>query len=535
MMNFRKSIVAGALLLLGAAGCVDLDVTNPNEPDADRALAQAGDVEALVSGAFSQWWLASNAYDGISLALSTMSFQHMSSAANSGMVDYAALPRQPVINDAAATYYPNFAYPWTRHYRALSAVARGLGALEAKPELVTQLGPERAARIRAFGKLIQGLSTAGVAILYDQGIVMDETIDVNEPQEPVSYQEMMQKALGYFDEAIAIASSANFTVPAGWSSTEMSSAQMVRIARSMKARYRAEVARTPAERAAVDWNAVRADAQAGLTSDWMIDVDYAYGNWTSNIYHLYAGQTGSWSFLNYFIYGMADQSGSYQKWLQVPLADRRPDLPGGTPFLIMTPDKRFPQGASIDAQKASPGKYIQLPTFNITSQWARPERGTWRWSYYRLIRLDSWINEVSPLWPEFRALEGKYLIAEADYRAGNLASAATIINETRLANGLSATDAAGTNTSCVPKLPDGSCGGLFEMLKWEKRMELMQQGAMSAPWYFDNRGWGDLYKGTVLHFPMPALELELLGKPSYSFGGSGGGSAAVSTYKWPGE
>ena len=55
--------------------------------------------------------------------------------------------------------------------------------------------------------------------------------------------------------------------------------------------------------------------------------------------------------------------------------------------------------------------------------------------------------------------------------------------------------------------------------------------------FIDSRGWGDLYAGTQLQFPIPCTELELAGMlPCYTFGGVGGDMAApVSTYNWPDE
>jgi hypothetical protein len=102
---------------------------------------------------------------------------------------------------------------------------------------------------------------------------------------------------------------------------------------------------------------------------------------------------------------------------------------------------------------------------------------------------------------------------------------------------IAATDAAGTNTSCVPKLPNGNCGDLWEMLKWEKRMQIQMQGLFGAPWFFDSRGWGDLFKGTPLQFPAPCKEIQVLQiLPCYTFGGSGGEFAApLSTYAYNGE
>jgi hypothetical protein len=44
--------------------------------------------------------------------------------------------------------------------------------------------------------------------------------------------------------------------------------------------------------------------------------------------------------------------------------------------------------------------------------------------------------------------------------------------------------------------------------------------------YMDSRGFGRLLRGTFLHMPIPARELETLGLPIYSFGGEGGPGAA---------
>jgi hypothetical protein len=145
----------------------------------------------------------------------------------------------------------------------------------------------------------------------------------------------------------------------------------------------------------------------------------------------------------------------------------------------------------------------------------------------------------------------RLLKAEGLYRSGaaGRAQAAAIINETRVAAGLNATDANGTNTSCVPKLPgpgqgadtapgDNRCGGLLEMLKWEYRMESTFKGPLGNGWYFNGRGWGDLWKDTPLQLPIPCAEAQVLQLVPCinNFGGAGGQHAApLSNYKWNGE
>ena len=539
MRIMKHGLVAAALVLLGTTACADLEVTNLNEPDQTRALETAGDLESLVAGSFNTWFGGTYDYSGPGLFLSNASFQHTAPWANAGMEKYARLPRIAIVNDAADPYYGNFTYPWYQMYSALAATADGLRALDETPALVDELGSDRVTRIRAFGKFVQGMATASVAVLYDKGFIVDETVALTDdagaplPQEAVDYNAMMAAAQGYFDDAIALASAADFTIPSNWMSVDVSAAQLVEIAHSMSARYRAAVARTPEERAAVDWNAVIADVDAGLQESWIMDMD-AENGWYNEVidYGTYPG----WAENPYFVMGMADQSGSYQRWLDIPLSNRVPNPAGQDPILIITPDTRFPQGSTVAEQEENPGSLYVIPGWGIGNVWARPDRGSWRWSYYWHVESELYTYWEDFDWPEVDVAEMQLLKAEGLYRTNDMAGAADIVNVTREAAGLNATDAAGTNTSCVPRLPDGSCGDLLEMIKWEKRLENRMKGLFSAPWYFDSRGWGDLYRGTYLQFPAPCRELQVLNMlPCYTFGGSNDFASTGSTYAWPGE
>lgn len=529
MRHSYRNLAVGALLLAGAA-CADLDVVNPNDADAGRALNTAGDVVSLIGGSYNTWFNGVYAYGGPGLFLSNASFQHTAPWANAAMEFYGRIPRQPIINDAADGNYGNVSRVWYRSYRAIAAVSDGLRALE-QPEIAEELSASELAAAKAYGTFVLGLSHATIATLYDQGFVVDQTTDVSEPQTALPYNELMDAALGMFDEAISL-SSTDFTLPEGWMQAAVTNEDLARIAHSMKARYRAAAARTPAERQAVDWNAVIADVDAGVTSDFTQNMD-ANNDWYFAVvdYGTYPG----WSESPYWIYGMADQSGNYQAWLALSIAEKHPDV-NGNPTLIVTPDLRFPRGSTLAEQQANPGMYYHSPT-DITDVWARPDRGTWRWSYYKDERYEGYYTWSDFSHNEIDLNEMRLLKAEGNYWNGNLGAAADLVNVTRTAAGLNATDATGTNTSCVPKLPGGECGDLLEMIKWEKRLEVNFEGLMGAPGYFDSRGWGDLWVGTPLQFPVPCQELQVLNiLPCYTFGGSGGDLASSgSNYAWPHE
>ncbi|MGD8362809.1 MAG: hypothetical protein PVJ04_15385, partial [Gemmatimonadota bacterium] len=316
----------------------------------------------------------------------------------------------------------------------------------------------------------------------------------------------------------------------------VSNLDLIRLAHSYKARYRAQVARTPAERAAVNWAQVEADVDAGILATHLMEYDPALG-W--NYSAMYLSVRPGWSQLPYFMYGMADQSADYQEWLSLPNSDKSNEFSDGTPVLIQTPDLRFAQGTTVEEQQAADGTYFRIMApSEVGDTWVRPDRGTWRWSWYKdgFDHNYDYEYNANNFQPEIQIAEMRLLKAEGRYRIGDVAGAAALVNETRVAAGLNATDASGTNSSCVPRLPDESCGDLWEMLKWEKRMETTWTGLAGANWFFDGRGWGDLWQDTPLQFPVPCEQLLELGEACYTFGGPGGAMGSPgSTYDFPFE
>ncbi|WP_420130668.1 hypothetical protein [Longimicrobium sp.] len=492
-------------------------------------VAAKGDVEAvsateyaddMLRWSFRSWWDAeAQPFNGAGFMLSVQSFQHSASAGNWGMYLYSEYPRTAIVNDPSHAYYGDLESAWSASYNGITMLRYAREAVGEWPDL----------RAEAFSEFLLGLHLGNVALLYDQGLVIDDTQDPATAQlRP--YTEVMAAAIAHLDQAIAHTQQGSFTIPALWTSTPISSEQLRQLAYSFKARFRANVARNPQERQTVDWTQVIADAGNGITSDFSLVFDDQGWRFDAG-YYLTAEFLSQ---MQYQYLGMADQSGRYQTWINLPVASRHPTLPGGQAFAIITPDNRFPQGATIEAQRSSPGRYyqaVQSPT------WIRADRGTHRWSYYGDQRFRAWRdNGRTGPFPSFTREELDLLRAEGWYRTGNLAQAASQVNVTRVAAGLNATDAAGLNTSCVPRLPDGACGNLLEMLKWEFRLETQFQGMFGAPWYFLDRGWGDLYRGTQLQLPVPCSVLRGRGETCYTFGGVGGNSASLgSRYVWPFE
>ena len=520
-MRTRNFLIGASLLLFGAVGCADLSVTNENNPDVDRVIKTPADLEGLVASSFNTWFYSLYDVDGIEPILSVASFQHSAMAANFGMEVYGRIPRIAFVNQQEDAYALHGEWPWYESYRAIVAANTGLKKIRDEGVVINNDSDTK--RAETFAKFVQGLAHGTLALLYDSAYVYTE--DVNPETDVLElkpYQEVMAAALDMLDQAIAMANANSFTIPDNWmGSPGMDNIRLAQLAHSFKARYRAQVARTPAERAAVDWDAVMADVDAGITEDFVIvDDDVVWFKLTQ----YYQTLPGAWSQMNYFVLGMADVSGRYQTWIQTPVGQRMP-------FVMITPDKRFPQGAD-EIEQAKPENQGKYWSWGGSVGHVRDDRGTWRWSYYRNHTRDTWRAQFVGPNVHVSVDEMRLLKAEGLIQRNRASEAVPLINETRVAVGELppvTVDGVPDAPDCVPRLPNGQCGNLMEALKWEKRLETWLE--VFGGWYFDGRGWGDLLQGTPIQFPIPAKERNTLGQSINTYGGVGGvGGAPIGTY-----
>jgi hypothetical protein len=361
----------------------------------------------------------------------------------------------------------------------------------------------------------------------------------------------MAAALVELDSAMTIARAApsGFPLPTGWiNGNALDTTGFFRLIRSYKARFRASVARSPAERAAADWASIIADANAGITADFNVAMNPAAG-WDV-VWPVQAFATGpaNWHQMSQFWMGMADSSGQYDAWLALPNAQR-------APFLVVTRDLRFPQGTTRAAQiadtlRANYRTFTGSP-YVRTRQAGEDQPGQpLQISMYDFYRSRSFfVAGRIGNYPIMTRAELRLLAAEGYIRTGNIAAALVRIDSSRVTNGqlpsLVTAGIADTLTalpggvSCVPRVPDAAsvagaykgskCGNLWDALKWEYRLETMYTGY--GMWYFAGRGWGDLPQGTALYWPVPYQEMDTRRQVFYSSGGVGGtGSAPNGNY-----
>jgi hypothetical protein len=480
-----------------------------------------------------------------------MSFESSSQLGNFGMGTRGSIPRSPIDNSIGNTVAAgNF-----RDFDFLSRNARlAATAIQALDKFIaanngTALGTTaRDARAKSFAYFALGYAMGNLALFYDSAAIMTG----NDPLDPATgnytipalsiSSAVMDAAIKDLDSAVVIATAGPSTaVPADWlaQTADMSSANFIRLVRSYRAKFRAGIGRNPTARAAADWNAIIADATNGISSDFVIQVNAVTG-WSGSVQTQMA-TAATWSQMTPFILGMADTTGAYDTWLQQAITAR-------TPFLLRTPDRRFPTGETRALQQAgvtSPALFATTagssragtPTGSIVYFRNRPSGedapaepwGTWFYDNHR-----SWaIRATGGNGPYvlFAKAENDMLAAEGYLRTGQPALAIPLINTYRTRAALPAipvtaiiTDqvpfAVGSTRNCVPRVPQPpaynttACGTVFEAMKWEKRMETSMIGY--GQWFVDSRGWGDLVAGTALEWPVPYQELFARGKASYT-------------------
>ena len=536
MLNLRSGLCTLIALGLIVACSEPLVVDNLNDPDRGRALGTPADVEGFIGNSYAQIQNATlgGSNDALQPQLLVMGMENTSGLANFAMGPRGAIPRNPIDNTRGSQGSDGNFRDFLVLNRGARMAAIGIGRLDA----LTLGSPGRDARARAFARFVQGVGLGNLALAYDSAAVLTEHDDPEAPTPLAAYDSVMRAALNYLDSAMAIAraNSSGFPLPDTWiNGNALDTTGFFRLAHAYKARFRANVARTPTERAAVDWAKVIADADSGITGDFNVTMTPSAG-WDV-IWTTIAFNTGSsdWTQMSQFWMGMADSSGAYDSWLLQPVASR-------LRFVVLTKDLRFPQGATRpiqqgDTLRAGFRTFAGLPYF-VNRTGADAGGNPLQVSMYDFYRFRAFFaaSRIGP-YPIMTRAEIRLLAAEGNLRLGQFAAAAVRIDSSRvLKGGLPAlVPAAIVDTSavvpggvsCVPRVPDQAqsyratkCGNIWDALKWEYRIETAYTGY--GNWYFPGRGWGDLPEGTAIHWPVPYQEMDTRRQGFHGVGGVGG-------------
>ncbi len=521
----KHSIVYSGLLLAGLTACVGdrLQVDNLNNPDVARALGTPQGVEGVIAGLQAQLNNPQRANESVNNQSKILAGENFATVNNFGMAPRSIIPQGPIDNSIGNNLQAGNLANYNAFQRIARSANNAIRALDAIVAAGNTLGsPAQNARAKAFAFMVLGEAMGYTSLAYDSAAIVTPAIPSDSVPGLSAAAEVNAAAIAMLDSAVAIATSAaatsgtnGFPLPSNWiNGTQYTRDQFVRLVRSYRARIRAGVARTPAERQALPWNLIIADATNGITSDHEITVNSSLG-WTAQYDTQQMYVEGGWHQMPVWYTGMADTSGAYDAYLATPRTSR-------AGFLVRTPDTRWPSG-DTRAQQVAQASTIALPAGRYVRNRPPSEDvvGTeWGFSQYdhRRYGATRLAGNIGP-YTDMSATEISMLAAEGYLRTGQVAQAIPLINASRERNGLapipagtSATAPIGTLPNCVPRVPQApnytttACGTVLEAMKYEKRMETAFTGYMV--WFADNRGWGDLPQGTPLEWPVPYQELQ---------------------------
>lgn len=498
-MQIKKTYpLIGAAAVLFAGACNNLDVTNPNQPDVQRALSSPSDVQALAQSTIRSWYMTSvsgGPDDGgdvtpyifgcVTSDVCTMNFGNFGARFNN------LEPRIPYGNISSGGDRTVAQTPWDYNYGTIGATNDVLRALK-----TLSLGSADATeQYKEEAQFSQAASYTYLSMEFDQAFVVTENSDPAIPPSLVDHTAVRDTTLRMWDDLIAASAQHSYTYaitdlpsPDG----ALTSKKINRIANTMAAMTLAYHARNAAQAASVDWTKVAAYADkgigtgsAGAAFDVVVQEDAS--QWWS--YLVGYGDLPDWVRTDHRVINRMNPA--------VP-----PKYNGVDP----------PQGSSPDARYTSDYGYVPPPIGD-------PGRGIYMQSdFYHQRYAFANYESTNPLvgnLPYLLAAESDLIHAEALIRQGtpDLATAATLINKTRVGRGTLTPATAG----------DGSAT-LLSYISYERDVEITNTSGTTLYW---RRAVTDqpIQAGTPCQLPIPAKELETLGLPIYTFGGVGNDAA----------
>ncbi|MBI2404196.1 MAG: hypothetical protein HYV20_15955 [Gemmatimonadetes bacterium] len=541
----RLSSLATALAtaVLVAGGC-DLDVENPNDPDAQRAFQDPAGLQQLLGGAFRTWMGTRGDY--YVMALNMMADNYTASWNNAAIRFYSSVgsdcpQRCGWTNSATAPEAaggPTVESQWYGYYTVLSSATDVLRAIADGLCFDDDCTDDNTitSRNTVIAKMLQGMALSGIALFYDQGFVVDETTDVAGIRTAAfnTRQELRDAALQKFNDAYTEAGAASWETESEWMGvgrgTVYTNQQIQQVIRTMQAELIALFPRNAAENAQADWAKVAQYASQGISAapgfDWEFYIDVSSRECGLDCIKTWGNSIGT-------VRVDTRMAALLTTNHQHPWPD-----PDGNPCPTTSPDKRVGDGSYGPSDDFS-GYATKKATANAGTDFAcsgvvifPPARGQYHQSNLQHVRYQylayCTFGEGLPGCdgtgqdPMYTRQMNDLLWAEGLIRSGGSpVQAAQLINNSRVnRGGLSAlTGVEGT-------------AALLAALQYEQEIEFMGQGSDT---FFNRRRIDGLTAGTPRHMPVPAKELDVLLREIYTFGGPGtpdmsvvAGSAAAS-------
>ncbi|MFO8236078.1 MAG: RagB/SusD family nutrient uptake outer membrane protein [Bacteroidales bacterium] len=481
-------------LTLTINGCQNLEVDNPNHPDQDNVLTDASSLKNLAGSIFQNWYLYNVGYEETpAFMLGTAADATSSSWGNFGMQDMSYEPRIEWNNlpsymdsDMTEEFFNNM-------YSLLSQSNDVLTAIRSDSVINAELGQDRE-MVKAVARLGQGIALGYIGLVFDQGYIVKEDVDLTKDIELQSYDDVIEASIRSLDQAIEIAQQNYFVIPEEWiNGSTMNSERFRRLANFMAAKILLSEPRNSGENEYIDrWEKILGYAKEGIVNDYTITADNSVGSWAS-LYHFYATNT-TWGRVDMRVVSMIDTC----------------DLPPVWPEKYQGDHTRFSnQGVAY-----SPDDRLEKDFQFMATHFFSPDRGYYHYSTYRYKRFDDLRQTGFPgqgTIPLYRKAENDYMLAEAYARTNQVTEAIEVMNDSECAR----IDRGGEEMAIDEE--NATKQDVLDAIFYERTIELFSNNLGIQ--FFDMRRNDKLQIGTPLHLPVPGAELETLEMENYTYGG----------------
>lgn len=405
--------------------------------------------------------------------------------------DFANEPRLRLNNNAA--YRGNAAVReiYSNFYQANLDATKVIDLIENQQVTIyDDAGTDRTADCLVGAYYAKGVSQGYLGVIFDRGLIVD-AVSLTTKEFPHSYKELINNGVGHLDKTLQLITQTPNLKFDFLTGVTISRDDLISLVNSMAARILSSVARDQPEAESLGnehWNRVLNYADRGFLKDFTITT--TVGGYYNALVDVLERPNGTASYVPVDI--------------KIPyLADKNQNTPNYYPVnnsiilpSIESNDKRFYQYFTYTANF---GILLEARGRGLFSNYMRS-----RWMYPRL----STLNVAGAVNPYFLAEEVRLLRSEAKFWLKDYAGAAEELN---------AVDAARKTKGLLPDigtLPDE----LRAALHYEYAIEIDGAGGTFVPFTFMRRH--DLLQGgTPTQFPIPQVQLELVGLETYTFGG----------------
>jgi hypothetical protein len=473
-------LLTGLIMVFAFNACEDLNVENLNRPTFAETNVPA-QAYATVGGLLNGIHLTSHTFDEPLIAVYNAADVGTCSWGNFGMRDISSEPRVAYTNTpsysnrlAVENYYLNLYGYLSIANDALLSISHDVSGVVQDPWMC-----------RAVSYYAQAYTLGHIGMFYDKGFVVTNNTDLTAEIPMVAYSVLIDSAVAICDKAIAICNAQTFEIPTAWLPTNetYTNVEFGRLANTLAARLLTYKSRNKTQNDANDWNKILGYSSKGIQMDYTIIMD---DNTWYDYYKWYAIRDG-WGRIDMRVINLMDPT--MYPWF--PSSGNYTDLPNNG------------LAVSDDARLLSDFEYMSSQAFYAS-------RGIYHYSTYRYKRYDDYrATFIGPV-PCIMRWENDMIWAEALVHTGDISGAAAILNSAdgprKVRGGLP--DVAANETD------------VLNAIYYEKTIECMLTTENTE--FYDMRRRNMLQAGTMLHFPIPAQQLEILEIPFYTFGGTTG-------------